>query len=137
MKEKKDKLTEQWTDRPGPDPGKPSAANENLESKCYGLAGEMPLYLDIICRNGHDLGLPYSSLPHIEFVPDPMDPQQSINLVIMDFEYEVIVKGRSLLKLKKHLRTGKLAFIRESPTTTDDGLQDVFIEKIDIQRRKS
>ena len=103
--------------------------------KYYGvdLDADQLLCLEIECRNGRDLGIPYAPTPWSEFVPDD---QEGLILRILDFEYEVLVKGRGLNHLKKFIRTRKLAWLKESKSGKDTGEGDVFISEIQIHRRK-
>lgn len=141
MKDKK--LSSHWKDpnqeKPEvPDVGGPiPVVNENTDvgGKYYGvdLDSEDLLCLEINCKSGQDLGIPYAPTPWSEFIPD----EEGLNLHIMDFEYEVVIKGRGLKHLKKFIRQRKLAWIKESLSNKDDGEGDVFINEIQILRRKS
>ena len=109
----------------------PSLANENknvvVESKYFKVDTASPYItsLKVICRDGHTVFIPYPLQPIIEYIPKE-------GIYIRTIQKTVLITGRNLPLMLDHLGSQRVTWIKESASGTDSGIEEIFIQTIDI-----
>ena len=79
----------------------------------------------LILRSGHSHSIPYAVLPIISLL-------ENEELRISAYELLVVIKGRNLAPLEKHLSDERIRWMRESAAGHDDGSSEIFISTIQL-----
>ena len=85
--------------------------------------------LKCILRNGRLFFLPYSHQPVIEHIPDE-------GLFLRTYQHTIHIRGRGLATLAEWLGTFRVSWIKENPSSMDDGTEGVHVSDIIISENE-
>ena len=124
----RDNLREEWGVQ-GTE-GEPAAGgndNQPVQSRFFTVDTHSPVVpsLKIILRDGRLFFLPYSHQPVIEYTPDE-------GLFLRTYQHTIHIRGRGLATLAEWLGTFRVTWIKENPSSTDDGKEGVYISDVII-----
>ncbi|MEP0296509.1 MAG: hypothetical protein ABJE13_16625 [Reichenbachiella sp.] len=77
-------------------------------------------------REGQVYSVPYSLLPVFVL-------SEGKELRVIAHDIEATISGRNLDVIEDYLSGGQLLWLKESPSGKDDGVSQVFIQRMDIQ----